>query len=173
MIAHLIDHLSKEIQKITETTITFRTRIAFVAWIGPFILLSSVIVASKGIFRIPTNDPLFIRASILCCICYLALGYIGAKMEKMSWERCNFLRQKIIQYAKLKSPDNISDLDLRDRTPDYVLRVYMWAFIVIVVSFVSFSIMTSRIEGRDGSRANPKSVPVTIPDLSLIFPSTS
>jgi len=86
-IGRLMEHLSSEIQKLTETTMTFRTKIAFVAWIGPFVLLSSVVLAFKGRFRLPVHDPLFIVAAIIVCGGHIALGYIGARMERRSMRR--------------------------------------------------------------------------------------
>lgn len=42
-IPEIIKHISNEINNKYTNTIVFRTRIAFVVWVGPFIILSSFI----------------------------------------------------------------------------------------------------------------------------------
>jgi hypothetical protein len=142
----IIEHVSNEIQEVIETTMTFRTRIAFIAWIGPFILLGSLLVATHGLFRVPDRDRVFLAAVIATCLCYLLLGYIGARLEKEAWDRCNKLRQKLIQYSKLQSVDGLNDADLEHQAMSKrAIPLYMGAFAVILIGFLSVSIATCRI----------------------------
>jgi hypothetical protein len=157
----IIEHVSNEIQKVIETNMTFRTRIAFIAWIGPFILLGSLLVATKGLFRVPGGDPVFLTAVAATCLCYLLLGYIAARLEKEAGDRCNDLRQKLVRYSTLQSVDglNYTDLDHQAR----VIPAYMWAFTVILIGFLSVSIATCRI----GSANQPQATePTPKPSVS-------
>jgi hypothetical protein len=154
----IIEHLSNEIQKVIETTMTFRTRIAFVAWIGPFVLFSSLVVATKGRFHFPTGDWKFFWIPLaVFCVCYVFLGWLGARIEKEAWKRCDYLRQRIIMYSKRESLTDISDTDLNH--PAMVKRIisaYILACTLILISLFSVSIAFSRIEPK-GSELTQKS----------------
>lgn len=147
-----IEHFSKEIETITETTMTFRTRIAFVAWIGPFILLSSYVVSTKGVLRIPSlcDEPLFYIALVASGACYLGLAVIGGRMERHAWKRCDVFREKIIQRAKLKrdtKSDEAKGLGFTDeRMKVWAPRAYFLTFALILISFLGVSLAISRIE---------------------------
>jgi hypothetical protein len=43
----LIDHLSREIETHTKNMMTFRARINFAVFVGPFVLLGSIMVSAK------------------------------------------------------------------------------------------------------------------------------
>jgi hypothetical protein len=179
----IIEHISNEIQKVIETTMTLRTRIAFIAWIGPFILLGSLLVATKGLFRIPAGDPVFRAAVAATCLCYLLLGYIAARLEQEARDRCNNLRQKLVRYSKLQSVNDLNDTDLDHQAR--LIPAYMWAFTVILIGFLSVSIATCRISSANQPQeTQPTSKPsvsegrvspvsTTAPALNLVVPAPS
>jgi len=147
MMDKLIEHLSKEIQTVTETTMSFRTRIAFIAWIGPFVILSSIVVGTKGVFRVDLYDIIFWCALVVFCLSYVGLAILGGRIEKGASERCDALRQKLIEYAKLPSADSIrvKDIDYTVMTNN-VGRAYGWSFGVILLGFLSAAVAVSRLE---------------------------
>ncbi len=150
MMDKILEHLSNEIQKLMENTMTFRTRVAFIGWIGPFLLLSSVVVSTKGIFTVPCKDKWFWFALAGSAGCYLALGYIGGLIEKQAWVRCDALRQRILRYSKLPSTESIQEDDLNDMFISRSVRCgYMSGFAIVLVSLVGVSIAISRIDVKD------------------------
>ena len=171
MMEKLIEHLSKEIQTVTETTMTFRTRIAFFVWIGPFLILSSIVVGTKGLFRVDLHDFWFQLAMAAFSISYIGLGVLGWLIEHGAWKRCDVLRRKIIEYAKLESVNSIKPEDKDILHPDMTKRVgygYLCAFICLLIGFLSAALAVSRLEFKspgDGVIATPngKSVSVILP----------
>jgi hypothetical protein len=165
----LIEHLSSEIQQTTETTMNFRTRIVLIAWAGPFILLSSVVVSTKGFFHIPERDPVLLGSLIVVCACYLALGVIAGYMERLSWRRCDYLRGKIIEYTKLVSFDDVKDSDFaHPRMASGAMPCYLWAFSVILVSFISASIAISRMAKEPPDQGEQRSSPSSVESSTIL-----
>ena len=82
----IIEHLTKEIEVITTSIMTFRTRAVFTAWIGPFILLGSLIIGTKGSFQFTTDNwCLMTFMMLLACAIYISLGIAGGIVEKQVW----------------------------------------------------------------------------------------
>lgn len=94
----IIDHLSKEIETMSNNTITSRNRISFSLWVGPFLLLGSLIVGSeKGGYVL--NNPGWEAWAILIGASLLFFGmiaYIIGQIEEGAWDKCNEWRECII-----------------------------------------------------------------------------
>ncbi|WP_417374549.1 hypothetical protein [Gimesia maris] len=98
----LINLLSNEILKYSELNVTFRTRIAFAFWIGPFVVLGALLIAAKDgaefvIFEI-NSYAFYLFVGIV--ISYLAMGFLGGMIERANYSYCDRLR-KIIQELSL------------------------------------------------------------------------
>lgn len=98
----LIEYLSKEIETHTNSLMTFRSRISFAGLFGPFLLLGSVLVATKNIpgrmAPMPGNEWLVAAGGLV--LSYLALGFAGAAVERHVWRQCNEWRGLIAQLSQ-------------------------------------------------------------------------
>lgn len=141
----VIKHISAEIQTTIEATITSRTRFAFFAWTGPFVLLGALFAATKGDFQFPITDPLFILAMATACGCYLGMGYAVARIEHLAWMRCDLLRDKLMAYAQRADLSGLDTGDLaHPRLMKDTVRVYMILFVLMCASFLAVGLASSR-----------------------------
>jgi hypothetical protein len=91
----LIVSLSKEIDTTMTSIMAFRTKIGFGMFVGPFVLLGSFIVAAKG-QPVPFNLSQSGRIALVVDLaCYLAIGFIAAKIEAQAYDQCNKWRNLI------------------------------------------------------------------------------
>jgi len=140
-----INHLSKEIETHTNAMMTYRTRIAFIVFVGPFVLLSSVLVGAK---RMPNIAKLthwtFIAGGVLCAV-YIVLGLVSAMIEGAMWSQCNRWRAQI---ASLVARE---DVDATGENVQFghgrLLRTYVIAFILFFLSFVAMIVLISSLFG--------------------------
>lgn len=138
----VINHLTKEIEIITTNSFAFRTRAAFTVWTGPYLILGSVIIATKGKFVLAISDRMYVPL-VIACISYLLLGLIAGLIEQGTLRRCNALRESIIEMCDVQQCALI-----RKNLPDYkaefwILKFYVAVFLVIGVSFGSVLVLTS------------------------------
>jgi hypothetical protein len=102
----VIQHLSKEIETTTNNMMAFRTRIGFGMFIGPFLLLSSFIVAVKGQHVSFTLSRwkvgVLVLAVVVDVICFVGIAYIASRIEAQSLKQCN--RWRLLIAELLKSP---------------------------------------------------------------------
>ena|SRR5205085_1029326 len=133
----LIDYLSKEIETQTNNLMTFRERINFAVFIGPFVLLGATLYG-KGIPRINWGD-LTLTAKVGLCISfvgvilsYLTLGVACSLIETHIWKQCNKWRERI---AEISTGHNkgftLEQLDFKERLE----RGYRWVYGAMIVAF--------------------------------------
>lgn len=99
----LVQHLSKEIETTTNNMMAFRTRIGFSLCIGPFLLLGSLIVGTKGQPVTRLNWYYIAPALVGIVICYLGIAYITSQIELQALEQCNKWRRLIRDISKTPS----------------------------------------------------------------------
>lgn len=134
----LIEVLSKEVLKYSELIMTFRTRIAFYSWIGPFIILGSFVVATEG--RLPSTSfnelsflPIIIGIVGLIVGCYLGIAKVATNIEKQAWSQCNRVREIMTKLAT--DEDYLVTIDeYRDDITNGLQSAYMWAYGLIIIS---------------------------------------
>src|SRR5688572_30476378 len=106
----LIEYLSKEIEVQSNSILTFRTRANLPVFLGPFLLLGSVI-ASKGV----PNGIILNRWTLVCFIglglSYLAMGISAAGIESQMWDQCNTWR-RLIAKATSETAVSLEEKDL-------------------------------------------------------------
>lgn len=135
----LIDYLSKEIETQTNNLMTFRERINFAVFIGPFVLLGATLYG-KGIPRLHL-DQLTSRAQIGLALCltgvllsYLTMGIACSLIEVHIWKQCNIWRERI---ADISSGHNkgfaLNQLEFKPR----IKRGYAWVYSAMIVAFGS------------------------------------
>ena len=95
----LIEYLSKEIEAHTNNLMTFRERINFAIFIGPFVLLGSLLYSAKHVVGIK-NWWVFIPALIVMVLSYLTMSRACARIEIQMWDQCNTWRGLIAEISK-------------------------------------------------------------------------
>lgn len=95
----LIQHLSAEITSYTAYLAVFRSRIAFAVLVGPFVLLGSFVVATRGAGVITLTRPVIIATGI-GSLCYVALGVYGGLLDSHITRQCDLWRQQIVKISR-------------------------------------------------------------------------
>lgn len=140
-----IQHLSKEIETQTNAIMTFRTRIGFMVFLGPFVLLGSFMVGTN---RVPHIEGLTFRTItvlVFLGICYLALGLVGGLIERWIWLQCNRWRALIASLVDREDVDPNSDAVQFSHRP--LLLTWMVAFTLFFVSFLVMVFLISSLFG--------------------------
>lgn len=129
----LIDHLSQDIATHTSYLASFRSRVAFTILIGPFVLLGSFLIATKG--EIPAvHLGLYDWAAIVVtCLCYLTLGVYGATLDKHVVQQCNTWRTQI-ELLHEDSSNKIGDIRFEHKNQ---VIAYFTALALVLVAFVA------------------------------------
>lgn len=128
----LINHLSKEIVTQTNGLMTFRARINFAVFVGPFVLLGSLLYGSR-FFPQVTNKWVLVISVLIIVLSYLTMGWVCASIEIHVWRQCNRWRNLIADLSS-GAIDKVTPGELRF---DHKLRLgYMVVYSVMAVAFV-------------------------------------
>ncbi len=90
-----IVYLSKEIETVTTSLMTFRTRISFTVLLGPFIVMGSVLFATRGAFVPPESFPEFIKAAYWAGSLFCLFGFWGGFYDNYMCHLCRKYRNEI------------------------------------------------------------------------------
>ncbi len=148
----VIEYLSKEIETNTTNMMVYRTKIAFVFFLGPFIILIAVV--TKGVTFSLRLDRIAIAAIFVNFLCFLTLAYMNARVERQAWLQCNKWRGIIARLHNNPSVDLTCD-DLYDKLygddpNDRLFKkwtsqlAYIVTYAVLVVSFIMSIVIISR-----------------------------
>lgn len=138
----IVDHLSKEIISQSEHAMTWRTRIAFAAWVGPFAVLGGYFVARKDTGIHPRWDTFGVIALFAAAISFLLLGHVLAEVERHTWNQCNKWRMLI---ARLSSGEQKTPQP-KDIVFEQNLRLGYWlAAIMMLAIFGAVTIAVFRL----------------------------
>lgn len=130
----LIDHLTKEIEVQNNNMMTFRTRANLPVFLGPFVLLGSVVIGQKRTPQGLNIDALTIIAIVGLAASYLAMGLAAASIELSMAKQCNKWRDLI---AKIVTDESTIEDDVR-RDLKYTPVRYGGYAAVYFAMFVSF-----------------------------------
>ena len=138
----LIEHLSREIETHTTNMMTFRARINFAVFVGPFVILGSLIVGAKGIPRRIDFDGWTIAAVILLLMSYILMACVCATIERQMWKKCNVWRGTIRKLVMEESSTVTADeINFREG-----LRLgYTLVYIAMIVAFACAAWIVSRV----------------------------
>lgn len=137
-----IQHLSKEIETQTNAIMTFRTRIGFTVFIGPFVLLGSFMVGTNRVPHIERLTFGTIAVLVFLGFCYLALGLVGGLIERRVLLQCNHWRALIASLVDRE--DVVPNSDNVQFSQRLLLLTWIVAFLLF---FVSFLVMVFLITG--------------------------
>ena len=132
----LITYLSSEVETLASKTLAFRGTAAFTIWVGPFIILGSVIVATKAGLRAPSGTAVVLPA-IAATLAYIALGLCGGLVELGAWHRCNVLRSLIIELSPDAERAVLEERLLDRESEKYVVWTYLLVFVFVWLAFVA------------------------------------
>jgi hypothetical protein len=133
----MTEYLKKEIETLSTNTMTFRSRIAFSVFVGPFLLLGSIIVSASRNGLNFNSYPWSTLIPVLIALgAFWALGTLCGRVEQGHLNRCNKWRQCII---RLQKDDELTVEELEDYILDKpsinLTRVYASAFLLIIITF--------------------------------------
>jgi len=138
--AKLIDYLSKEIMTQTNNLMTFRARINFAVFVGPFVLLGSVLYAAKSVPTIG-NWWIFGTGFLFLVLSYLTMGWACASIEIHVWKQCNRWRSLIAEISSGKK-----ELTPKQVEFDQKLRLGYWVvYGAMTLAFICVLVMISQI----------------------------
>jgi hypothetical protein len=140
----LIDHLTKEIEVQNNNMMTFRTRANLPVFLGPFILLGSVVIGQKQTPHGLRIDALATTAIIGLAASYLAMGLAAARIEISMAKQCDRWRDLI---AKIVTDDSTLEENIKSQlkyTP-VGYRGYTFVYFAMFVSFLCVLIIVLRL----------------------------
>jgi hypothetical protein len=138
----LIEYLSKEIEIQSSNIMTFRTRANLPVFLGPFVLLGSV-VASKGVpSGITVNGWTYFYFAGLA-LSYVAMGVSAAGIESQIWNQCNKWRG-LIANATSQSPVGVTKEDLK--FDNKLNRGYLVVYLAMLGAFVFALLIVLRLQ---------------------------
>ena len=150
----LIDHLSREIKTNTNNLMTFRSRVNLSVFLGPFVLLGSLLIATKGVPRVMAFDRLTVAAYVGLGISYFVMGWACARIEAHMWRQCNAWRRLIARVTS-DSTTKISEADLTfdeiytrtflGRRVSSLKLGYLVVYLAMILAFVSAMRIVSQI----------------------------
>ena len=134
----LIDYLSKEIETQTKSLMTFRERINFAVFIGPFVLLGATLYGNGIVPRINWSGVsrgswLGLGISFLGVILsYLTMGIACSLIEVHIWEQCNKWRARIAEISCGRETGfTLEELEFKER----LKRGYRTVYGAMIVAF--------------------------------------
>lgn len=140
----LIQHLSKEIETLTNNMMAFRTRIVLTVFLGPFGLLGYVITAMKGSSISLKMDFVTSIALIQTIWSLMSIVLILSYIEEHVWDQCNKWRRIIAELQNEPSPP----IDINDFIFRHKLRLaYITTYTFITVLFFSILLLIVRLVG--------------------------
>ncbi len=135
----LIEYFSKEIETQTNNLMTFRERINFAVFIGPFVLLGATLYG-KGIPRIHLGDLSLAAAVGLLLsfvgviLSYLTMGIACSLIEVHIWDQCNKWRGRIAEISRGHDKGfSLQELEFEEK----ITTGYRWVYGAMIVAFVS------------------------------------
>lgn len=147
----VIEQLAKEIQIAADGITNLRTRTAFTIWIGPYVVLGSIVVAQKDGFAIPLQSWVFWVGFVLAVSCYLLLGHLAGRIERYSLNRSNKLRSCIIGVATTRNVDPALYFD--EVLPSLIVGAYRGVFLTLLACFIGVALMVSTVEPKSATKS--------------------
>jgi drug/metabolite transporter (DMT)-like permease len=136
-----LEHLSKEITTHTQQLMTFRTRVTYTIWVGPFILLGSYLIATKDKKVSMHWDCWGILLLFAATVLFCGLSYLLARIEEHTWDQCNKWRSSIVRICSgTGGPLKIDELSF-----DHELKTnYFWACLTLLGIFLAVLVAVFR-----------------------------
>jgi hypothetical protein len=92
-----IKHLSGEVNTHTKMIFDWRARGAFYWLVGPFVVISSLVIVTKQVPTLHGLDWQGKVAAVFAGLCFLGMAYLGGRMEAHLTDQCNRWRRTILR----------------------------------------------------------------------------
>ena len=151
-------YLSKEIETTSNNAMVFRSRIAFAVFFGPFLILGSFVVATKGLPLSLNLDRWAWLFLVIGCGCFVTLAYICSRVEKEAWRQCNKWRELIARLHDKPSPQINEENQWEERG---LKLIYIAAYCLLLVTFICAIIIISRVRVVVSTTNVPADIPTS------------
>lgn len=132
----IAEHISAEIRVHSEERTQFRLRASLGVYIGPFVVLGSILVASKEHpTKVSFNCGSYLEMIIIAA-CFMGLGVVAAHVEDDIWRKCNELRSILVRIHASKSVDPAEVASALHHEPR-LTKAYMWIYGLMLVAVSS------------------------------------
>ena len=149
----LIEHLSAEIQGQVSAMVTWRAKMNFTAYFGPWFVFAGYFAVKETRPVWPTQDDDLKACLAGLAVLYLSFGYGCAFVERHVWEQCNRWRAVIARLHSAETPSvGESDLRFGQRLRLSYLGVYLLMLATFVLGACALTMLTPE-------PAKPKSPP--------------
>ncbi len=132
----LINHLTSEIEQLSQNAVSYRTKGALVTMLGPYLVLGSIVVSSRSI------DFVFDGPNVLALVAagalFLVIGYVHGRIEAHMWNQCDRWRGMIAEIANAKVPINVPPerLQFAQALP----KSYLWIFLAMLLPLLPITV---------------------------------
>jgi hypothetical protein len=142
----VVQHLTKEIETQINNVTVWRSRVSLSVFLGPFIILGSLIVGLKGSHISWNKDWHSVLAIIVICACFILLGLMSAVVDDHVWDQCNKWRGII---ARLQKDPN-STVEEEDLLFHHKVKsTYIATYSILLLSFLSAVVIVSHLQITD------------------------
>src|SRR5712692_8143636 len=112
----------------------FRTRANLSVFLGPFVILGYLLIATKGFSVSWRPDILTKVATFVLFACFIGMGFVSGQIEDSIRNQCNRWRAVIARLQKEQSP-TLQDADLL-YNGNYTFG-YLIVYFLLAISFAS------------------------------------
>lgn len=161
----LIEHLSSEIDAFTRMMFDWRARAAFYWLVGPFVVISSVVIVTKQLPTVQRLDVYGWIALVIAGACFMGMGYIGARIEAHMTNQCNVWRLTILRLSSQDSKGLRTSNVLEEK--QRVIRAYLSAHGLLLIIFICCTVIflrsaSSAVPATTQSAPAPSSSPTSV-----------
>jgi hypothetical protein len=164
----VIEEIGKEIQSGADIIQSQRTRSAFTIWVGPYIVLGSILVAIKGGL---TVDDKYLHYLGWAAVLYIGVGVCASLIERHILLRANVLRGCIASVA------NDGKLNLDDYKNTYLPKViiggYITVFFTLLACFYCVAMVAKELKPKWPDPDNPARANTPVQAVSPLPAQTS
>lgn len=151
----MLEYLSTEISTLTTNTMTFRSRITFSIFVGPFLILGALIIlsAKESLTYGPISGwtwKMWI-ALVVALLGFICLGFISGKIEQGAivqanqWRRCIILLQSADEFDP-----KVLETNILDQHGWNAATVYIIAYAALIATFFSIVYLAFQLVHRAG-----------------------
>jgi hypothetical protein len=143
----MINYLSKEIEIMSMNMIDSRNKVSFSLWIGPFLLLGSIIVGTEkgGLGLHAPGLVAWLVMGIAALLFFGVISHVIGQVEEGAWQKCDHWRECIIRIQSGEKLDRkeyerlVLYPELKDKVSDTYRKVFAISFVLFAatVYFIS------------------------------------
>jgi hypothetical protein len=142
--AEFIEYLSKEIETHTNNLMTFRARINLWVFVGPFVLVGSLLFRNEIPRGINLWSPKTLIAGTLLALIYLTLAWVCCSIEVQILRKCNEWRGLIADLSSEKI-SNVEPKQL-EFSKKKLRRAYLVVYSAMILAFVCVCVLISQVQ---------------------------